>query len=351
MTGTLLVTGGGGFIGSHTVRLFASQGWQVTALDNLSREELLGVESGPIPKAYNWERLRKENGVTLVKGDVRHLEGLRSLTKEADAIVHAAAQVAVTTSIEDPRTDFDVNLLGTLNVLEAARLSRAEPRLLFTSTNKVYGGNVNRIPVKERGSRYGYADPRYATGIPTDFPIDSCEHTPYGVSKLAADLYVQDYAHTYGLKTVTFRMSCIYGEGQSGNEDQGWVAHFVLSILRGLPLTIYGDGKQVRDVLHVEDLVRAFQGALESDEALRGGVFNIGGGPENTLSLLELVDLVEGLTEKKASVSFSDWRSGDQKVYISDISAVEGSLGWRPEVSPQEGVSRLIDWYTSEFAA
>ncbi len=151
-------------------------------------------------------------------------------------------KVAVTTSLEDPRTDFEVNLLGTLNVLEAARLSKSDPRVLFCSTNKVYGNNVNRIPVREEGSRYVVSEPACAKGIPTDFPIDSCKHTPYGVSKLPADLYVQDYAHTYGLKTDTFSMSCIYGEGQSGNEDQGWVAHFTLSMLRDKLLTIFGDG-------------------------------------------------------------------------------------------------------------
>ncbi len=351
MSQNLLVTGGGGFVGSHAARFFASHGWKVTALDNLSREELLGVRSGPIPKGYNWERLQKENGITTVKGDVRRSEDLNRVVGGADAIIHAAGQVAVTTSLVDPRTDFDVNALGTLNVLEAARLSGGEPRLLFCSTNKVYGGNVNRIAVKEKGSRYVFSESAYGGGIPVDFSIDACEHTPYGVSKLAADMYVQDYAHSYGLKTAVFRMSCIYGEGQSGNEDQGWVAHFILSILRGKPLTVYGDGKQVRDVLHVKDLVRVFRAALESEEVLRGSIFNIGGGPNNTLSLLELVNLVGGLTGKQASISFSDWRPGDQRVYISDISAAQELLGWKPEISPQDGVARLIDWYTSEFAA
>ncbi|MFQ5803763.1 MAG: NAD-dependent epimerase/dehydratase family protein [Thermoplasmata archaeon] len=349
MTGTLLVTGGGGFVGSYAARFFASQGWKVIAFDNLSREELLGGRGGPIPPTYNWERLRREDDVSLVRGDVRQLQDIRPVVEKADAIIHAAGQVAVTTSLEDPRADFEVNLLGTLNVLEAARLSGSDPSVLFCSTNKVYGDNVNRIPVREEGSRYVFSEPAYMKGIPTDFPVDSCGHTPYGVSKLAADLYVQDYAHTYGLKTDTFRMSCIYGEGQSGNEDQGWVAHFTLSMLRDKPLTIFGDGKQVRDVLHVEDLVRAFRAALESDRTSRGGVFNIGGGSENTLSLLELLDLVRELTGKEASLSFSDWRSGDQKVYISDISRAETVLGWKPSISPREGVARLIRWYTSEF--
>lgn len=351
MTGTLLVTGGGGFVGSTAVRHFASRGWDVLAFDNLSREQLLGRAEGPIPKGYHWERLGKVDNVTRVKGDVRNLEEVRDAAKEADAILHAAAQVAITASLEDPRTDFEVNLLGTLNVLEAARGSPKDVAVLFCSTNKVYGDNVNRIPVLEEATRYVYGDPAYQAGIPETYPIDRCEHTPYGASKLGADLYVQDYARTYGMRTAAFRMSCIYGEGQSGNEDQGWVAHFALSILRGKPLTVYGDGKQVRDVLHVADLIRAYEAALESPKALQGEVFNLGGGVKNTLSLRELVDLVEDLTGEKSSLTYADWRPGDQKVYISDISKVDAVTGWRPKIGPKEGVHRLLDWYRAEFEA
>lgn len=349
MTGTLVVTGGGGFVGSHAARHFAKGGWNVLAFDNLSRSSLLGGKEGPIPPRYNWDNLRRLAGVRCVEGDVRKTEELQPVIGEADAIVHTAAQVAVTSSLEDPRTDFEVNLLGTFNVLEAARRGGRDPRIVFCSTNKVYGDNVNRIPVREEGSRYAYDDPAFRNGIPTDYPIDACEHTPYGVSKLAADLYVQDFAKTYGLKTAVFRMSCIYGEGQSGNEDQGWVAHFVISILKGRPLTIYGDGKQVRDVLHVQDLIRAFDEALASDEAMRGGVFNIGGGARNTTSLLELVQLMKRLTGREASLGFADWRPGDQKVYISDILQAEKTFGWAPEISPEEGIRRLTGWYTDEF--
>jgi len=351
MTGTLVVTGGGGFVGSYTAQHFAKDGWKVLAFDNLSRTELLGGKPGPIPPTYNWERLGRLEGVRRVQGDVRRPEDLKPVVEGADAIVHTAAQVAVTSSLADPRTDLEVNLLGTFNVLEAARRSRSEPRLIFCSTNKVYGDNVNRIPVREGDSRYVYDDPTYRNGIPTDFSIDACEHTPYGVSKLAADLYVQDFARTYGLKTAVFRMSCIYGEGQSGNEDQGWVAHFVISILKGRPLTIYGDGKQVRDVLHVRDLVRAFHAALQTDRAMRGGVFNIGGGPDNTASLLEIVHLMKRLTGKEAPLAFAEWRPGDQKVYISDITQAKDTFGWRPEIPPEDGVARLADWYRTEFEA
>ena len=351
MTGTLVVTGGGGFVGSYTARHFAKDGWKVLAFDNLSRTQLLGGKPGPIPQTYNWERLGRLEGIRRVQGDVRRPEDLRPVVEGADAIVHTAAQVAVTSSLADPRTDLEVNLLGTFNVLEAARRSRSEPRLIFCSTNKVYGDNVNRIPVREEGSRYVYDDPGYGNGIPTTYSIDACEHTPYGVSKLAADLYVQDYARTYGLKTAVFRMSCIYGEGQSGNEDQGWVAHFVISILKGRPLTIYGDGKQVRDVLHVQDLARAFEAALRSESAMKGGLFNIGGGARNTTSLLELVHLMKRLTSKETALDFAEWRPGDQKVYISDILQAKETFGWEPEISPEEGVRRLVQWYANEFEA
>ena len=351
MTGTLVVTGGGGFVGSHTARHFAKDGWKVLALDNLSRSKLLGGKEGPIPATYNWENLRRFDGVRCIKGDIRRTDDLKAVIDEADAIVHTAAQVAVTSSLDDPRTDFEVNLLGTFNVLEAARRSKRDPRIVFCSTNKVYGDNVNRIPVREKETRYVYADSGYGDGIPADFSIDACEHTPYGVSKLAADLYVQDFARTYGLKTAVFRMSCIYGEGQSGTEDQGWVAHFVIRILEGRRLTIYGDGKQVRDVLHVQDLVRAFDAALQSGPAMRGRVFNIGGGAGKTTSLLELVHLMKRLTGKQASLAFADWRPGDQKVYISDIQRAKETFGWEPEISPEEGVGRLAQWYMEEFGA
>lgn len=338
-------------MGSHTAQLFARSGWDVIAFDNLSRAKMLGAREGPIPETYNWDLLARADRVTRSLGDVRRLEELKPVVDRADAIVHTAAQVAVTTSLKDPHTDFAVNLLGTFNVLEAARASSKDPKILFCSTNKVYGDNVNRIPVRDDGSRYAYADKTFTNGIPTDFPIDGCEHTPYGVSKLAADLYVQDYARTYGMKTAIFRMSCIYGEGQSGNEDQGWVAHFVISILRGEPLTIYGDGKQVRDVLHVEDLCRGFDAALRSPRALAGGVFNVGGGPKNTLSLRELIEHMKRLAGREPVLSYADWRAGDQKVYISDVSRAAEVLNWTPRIPPEEGVERLARWFQESFLA
>ena len=248
--------------------------------------------------------------------------------------------MALRTSVLDPREDFEVNALGTINVLEAARLS--DSITLFCSTNKVYGENVNMIPVKEGPKSYSFKDPTYEKGIPESFPIDRTGHSPYGASKLAADVYVQDYAHTYGLKTAVFRMSCIYGERQFGVEDQGWLAWFVIATLTERPITIYGDGKQVRDVLHVDDLVDAFTRFVDSKA--RHGVFNMGGGNKNTLSLLELLDLLKSLTGKSPDVSTSEWRPSDQKVYVSDTTRAQEQLGWKPTITPIEGVKRVVRW-------
>jgi CDP-paratose 2-epimerase len=231
------------------------------------------------------------------------------------------------------------NALGTFRVLEAARRHEVGS-VVFCSTNKVYGDRVNRVPVVEQETRYEFGE-EFATGIPESFGLDLCEHTPYGCSKLTGDLYMQDYAHLYGIKTGVFRMSCIFGTRQFGMEDQGWVAWFTIAALTGKPITVYGDGKQVRDLLWADDLVAAYRAFLGSDRA--HGVYNMGGGPEKTLSLLELLALLEQRAGK-IDVSFSDWRPSDQKVYISCIDKARSELGWSPSVTPQEGVSRLIDW-------
>jgi len=336
----ILITGGAGFVGSHVAEYYARKGYEVVAFDNLSRAELLGYEASNA--MYNWDYLKRYKNIELVKGDIRDAERIKDVAKNADAIIHTAAQTAVTTSLRNPRTDFEINAVGTFNVLEAARLSENNPCVVYCSTNKVYGNNVNKIAVIEKEKRYEFADERYKNGIPEDFPTDLCEHTPYGCSKFAGDVYVQDYAHTYGLKTGVFRMSCIYGERQFGVEDQGWVAWFAIATLLNKPITIYGDGKQVRDVLYVKDLIRAYDLFINSN--LKQAVFNIGGGPENTLSLLELLDLLEGLTGKRANISYENWRPSDQKVYISDISKVKERLRWNPRVNPREGVKMLLSW-------
>lgn len=341
----VLVTGGAGFIGSQVAEYYAKRGNKVIVFDNLSRVKILGKSVGD--PLYNWNYLKNNYpDIELVKGDVRSFEDVKDASKDVDAIVHTAAQVAVTTSLSDPRMDFEINALGTFNVLEATRLSDAA--LIFCSTNKVYGENVNEIPAKEEGKRYCFADEKYRNGISETFPVDLCGHSPYGCSKLAADMYVQDYAQTYGLKTCVFRMSCIYGERQFGVEDQGWVAWFAIASLTGKTITIYGDGKQVRDILYVGDLIQAFDNFLNSN--LRHEVFNIGGGPENTLSLLELLDMLKEHTGKDIRINFADWRRADQKVYVSDISKAKKLLGWKPKVTPRKGVKKLVEWVSKNIS-
>ncbi len=337
----ILVTGGAGFIGSHACEHFLAQGHQVVAVDNLSRFTILGKAIGD--PLYNWNRIQ-QLGATAVKGDVRDSALMNKLVASADAIIHTAAQTAVTTSMADPRLDFEINALGTLTVLEAARLAGTRPGLVFCSTNKVYGHNVNTIPVADTGSRYAFSDPAFSNGIPETFSTDHCEHTPYGASKLAADLYVQDYAQRGVVDAGVFRMSCIYGPRQFGVEDQGWVSWFAIAALTGKPLTIYGDGKQVRDVLFVDDLIAAYDAFLSRRTKLRHTVVNMGGGPAHTLSLLELLELLEAETGKKLTPAFADWRPSDQKVFIADTRKAEQLLSWQPKVAPKEGVARMTSW-------
>ena len=335
----VLVTGGAGFVGSHVAEYYAKMGGDVIAFDNLSRAEILGKKLGD--PLYNWSFLKKNYGnINLEKGDVRDFEAVKKASEGAEVVIHTAAQVAVTVSVNDPRKDFEINAVGTFNVLEAARLNDAA--VILCSTNKVYGDNVNKIPVKEDEKRYRFADERYNNGIPEDFPIDLCGHSPYGCSKLAADLYTQDYGHTYGIKTGVFRMSCIYGPRQFGVEDQGWVAWFAIATAMDKPITIYGDGKQVRDILNVDDLVRGFDAFLRGKP--RHEVFNMGGGSLNTISLLELLDIIERTLGKRPRIRFADWRVGDQKVYVSDISKAREKLGWKPEVNLPKGIESLLLW-------
>jgi CDP-paratose 2-epimerase len=334
----ILVTGGAGFIGSHIAEFYASRRNDVTVIDNLSRSKLL--KSRNFGRSFNWRYLKALPNVRVQKCDIRNEKELLSAATGSEAILHTAAQVAVTSSIDNPRIDFEVNAVGTFNVLEAAR--KNDSMIVFCSTNKVYGENVNRIEIKETDTRYAFGDRNYEKGIPVNFAIDLTGHSPYGCSKTAADLYVQDYAYTYGLKTGVFRMSCIYGERQFGVEDQGWVAWFVIATVLRKRLTIFGDGKQVRDVLYVGDLVRLFNDFLRSN--MKHGVFNVGGGPDNTLSLLELMKIIEKYAGMVPKTSFREWRPADQKVYISDITGAHELLGWSPEVHPEVGVRRLIEW-------
>ncbi|MFC6988727.1 NAD-dependent epimerase/dehydratase family protein [Haloplanus sp. GCM10025708] len=346
MPDRILVTGGAGFVGSHVAEFYAERGTDVTVVDNLSRADTLDTaDEARATGAYNWNYLQSEYpDVDLVEGDVRDAAFVEDVVAGHDGVVHTAGQVAVTASLSDPRTDFEVNAEGTFNVLEGARKADSDPAVVFASTNKVYGDNVNEIPIRDEGDRYWYDDPDFEAGVPESLSIDQCEHTPYGVSKLAADLYVQDYAERNEIDAAAFRMSCIYGPRQFGNEDQGWVAHFILSTLRDEGLTIFGDGKQVRDVLYVEDLVRAYDAFLSDPEG-KSTVYNVGGGVDRTTSLLELLDLLEDQTGKRTDITFDEWREGDQKVYVSDVHRAKHELDWEPRISLSEGVSRYLSWH------
>ncbi|OQY29566.1 MAG: hypothetical protein B6244_03410 [Candidatus Cloacimonetes bacterium 4572_55] len=335
----IFITGGAGFIGSHAAEFYANRECDVVVFDNLSRAKLMKRDDRHA--RYNWNYLSKYKNVTLVQGDVRDYERIAPYCQDADVIIHAAAQTAVTTSVVEPEPDFGTNMIGTFNVLEAVRRSNTQKTIIYCSTNKVYGDNVNNAPLVEYEKRYDFSDP-YKNGIPEDFSIDHCKHTPYGCSKLAADIYMQEWGHLYGHKTGVFRMSCIYGTRQFGVEDQGWVAWFTIAALKGLPITIYGDGKQVRDVLFVGDLIELYNQFVESD--LPHGVFNTGGGSGNTMSLLELLDELEENKGEKIPVKYDDWRPSDQKVYISNIDRLRSQLGWEPKTAPHEGVQRLINW-------
>jgi CDP-paratose 2-epimerase len=328
-----LVTGGAGFIGCNYVHRLLGRGDDVIIYDNLSRR---GADA-------NVAWLRREHGIgafRLMVEDVRNGESLLDAMEGVDVVVHLAGQTAVTTSVDDPRSDFEDNALGTFNVVEAARRAETEPVVLYASTNKVYG-EMEETTVVEEETRYRYGDRPH--GIPETQPLDF--HSPYGCSKGAGDQYVRDYARIYGLPTVVFRQSCIYGPRQMGVEDQGWVAWFVIAALQGKPITIYGDGKQVRDVLYIDDLLDAYDAAVERIESTAGGVYNIGGGPEHTMSIwAEFQPLLEGLIGEAIPASYDDWRPGDQRIYVSDIRRADRDLGWRPEVGVEEGVRRLYQW-------
>jgi CDP-paratose 2-epimerase len=339
--GHTLITGGAGFVGTNLADRILSAGGRVLVFDNLSRA---GVEQN-----LHWLTDRHGSAVDVEIADVRDRAAVKRAMAHADRAFHLAAQVAVTTSLDEPVMDADVNLQGTINLLEAARARSRPPAVLFTSTNKVYGG-LDDVELAQRATRYEPVDHALLDhGIGERRPLQFC--TPYGCSKGAADQYVLDYAHSYGLPTVVFRMSCIYGPHQFGNEDQGWVAHFLIRALQGAPITIFGDGKQVRDVLYVEDLVDAFLCAHSDVDRLSGRAFNIGGGVENCISLVELLDLIADQNGRPPEVDFGPWRRGDQRYYVSDTSAFTQATGWRPNTAPREGVGRLLDWLREQAPA
>ena len=333
----ILVTGGAGFIGSNIADRFAADGHRVIVYDALSRP---GVE-----RNLDWLKQTHGDKIIGIVGDVRDEDELVRAAADAKTIFHMAAQVAVTTSLVDPRDDFETNVRGTINVLDAVRL-RSEPvPVIFASTNKVYG-DLADVPLECTRERYEPQSELARHGIGEARPLDF--HTPYGCSKGAADQYVLDYARSFGIPTVVFRMSCIYGRRQMGTEDQGWVAHFLIRALGGEPITIYGDGKQVRDILDVGDAVEAYVRALDQIQAVKGRAFNLGGGPANAVSLLQLTDEIRSVTGRRTELQFEGWRQGDQRWYVSDTSAASDALGLNAARPWREGVAALAAWLERE---
>jgi CDP-paratose 2-epimerase len=327
----ILITGGAGFIGANAAEYFSNGGWEVFVLDNLSRK---GAN-------INLSYIKNLPNVNFIEGDIRSTEQLKHLfNKEPfDAILHLAGQVAVTTSLIDPEEDFEINARGTFNVLEAMRMYCPDATFVYSSTNKVYG-KMENTSVIEKNGRYEYESLPY--GINEEYPLSF--YSPYGCSKGAGDQYVIDYSRIYGLNTTVFRQSCIYGSRQYGVEDQGWIAWFTIASMLKKPITVYGDGKQIRDVLHINDLVRAYELAIQNPEKVSGQAFNVGGGRENTLSLNELIKKIEMQSGERIDYTKSDWRPGDQKVFVCDTSKIGKALGWKPEVSVDHGLSDLHSW-------
>lgn len=325
-----LVTGGAGFIGCNAAARLQSHGHDVLCIDNFSR-----------PRVEQNAAWLAEQGVSTERIDVRDASAMDRVAKDfaPEVVLHCAAQVAVTTSVTSPRRDFEDNALGTLNVLEAVRHHAPAAIVLYASTNKVYGG-MEDVGVRLEGARYRYDGLPH--GCPETRPLDF--HSPYGCSKGAADQYVRDYARIYGLRTVVFRQSCIYGYRQFGLEDQGWVAWFTIRAMQGKPVTIFGDGRQVRDVLFIDDLLDAFENAITRIDRVSGRIYNLGGGPRNTLSLLELVELLSRLSERPMQVSFADWRPGDQRIFVADVRKAWEELAWAPETPVERGVQKLYAW-------
>jgi len=331
--------GGIGFIGTNLADRLLRDGHEVVLFDSGHRAGVL--------RNLEWLRGRHGQRVQFIQGDVRNFEAVRKSISGANTVFHLAAQVAVTMSLTDPREDFSINALGTLNVLEAARQLQPLPVVVYTSTNKVYGG-LDHVRVVERETRYDFED--LPQGVAESCPLDF--HSPYGCSKGAADQYVRDYYRIYGLPTIVLRMSCIYGPRQFGNEDQGWVAHFALTALRGRQLTIYGDGKQVRDLLFIDDLVELMLRAAQKTDRIPGQVFNVGGGPANTISVwAELRGLLQEMIGKVPAVNYAAFRPGDQRVYISDIRKAQEQLDWTPQVGIREGLRRMIEQWDAEWIA
>lgn len=328
----VIITGGAGFIGSNAASRYLIRGHEVVVIDNLSR-------SGG---ARNLEWLRPQGALTFVQEDIRDAAAMTRIFadhSDAEMVLHLAGQVAVTTSVTDPRADFEANALGSFNVLEAARLAGMKAPIIYSSTNKVYGG-MEEAHIVERDGRWAYET--LPEGVPVEQPLDF--HSPYGCSKGAGDQYFRDYHRIYGLNTVVFRQSCIYGYRQFGIEDQGWVAWFMIASQRGQDLTVYGDGKQVRDILFIDDLLDAYDAAAAKIDTAAGRVYNVGGGAANVMSLLELLDYLGRRQGTPIPYAHAEWRPGDQRVYVSDINRAVAELGWSPKTDVAHGLDLLYDW-------
>ncbi len=333
MTRQYLITGGAGFIGSNYVHRLLQRGEKVTVYDNLSR--------AGAPRNLEWlKRTFGEDSLNVIAGDVRDASLIAESARDADVIVHLAGQVAVTSSVIDPRDDFESNAIGTFNALEAARLSGRNPIFIYSSTNKVYGG-MDDVELAEEETRWRYKD--LIHGCPETQPLDF--HSPYGCSKGTGDQYVRDYSRIYGLRSVVFRQSCIYGPRQFGIEDQGWLAWMIIAAVTGRRITIYGDGKQVRDVLHVNDLLDAYDAAIEKIDQAKGQVYNVGGGTRNVMAVwAEFGPILERLLGRKIEVAREDWRPGDQRVFYADFRKAKNELNWEPKIDLEEGIEMLFDW-------
>ncbi|MEP7273331.1 MAG: NAD-dependent epimerase/dehydratase family protein [Acidobacteriota bacterium] len=333
----VIITGGAGFIGSNAANRFLSRGDEVVIIDNLSRH---GSE----------QNLKWLGNVGLLEYlpidicDGRNVARAFAMHRDADLVLHLAGQVAVTTSVADPRSDFEANALGTFNVLEGIRLAGIHAPVIYASTNKVYG-EMENTQIVIRNGRYDYAN--LPNGVKEDQCLDF--HSPYGCSKGAGDQYVHDYYRIYGLNTVVFRQSCIYGYRQFGYEDQGWVAWFTIASQLGQPITVYGDGKQVRDILFVEDLIDAYEAAAAHIDHAAGRIYNIGGGPENVISLHDLLAHLERHEGQPIPYLHGDWRPGDQRIYVSDINRARRELHWTPKVDSSQGLNLLYAWVSANL--
>lgn len=328
---SIFITGGTGFIGSNAADYFSKKKWKVFIYDNLSRNG----------SNYNLSWLLKKVNIKFIKGDIRNYELLKKTLKKIkpEVILHCAGQVAVTTSFTNPREDFEINAKGTFNILEATKNNKLKSKIIYTSTNKVYG-DLPEHKLKEKKKRYSFFNNHKGVNEKTNIDF----HSPYGCSKGAADQYVMDYSREYKLDTFVLRQSCIYGPNQFGIEDQGWLAWFTIASILKKKITIFGNGKQVRDLLHVNDLIRLFEVIANNKNKITSRIYNVGGGLKFSLSILELLDLLESLMKKKIPVRFSKWRPGDQKIYISDNSKTLKNLGWKPKIDPKKGVTELINW-------